>query len=292
MDEQLCKTSVRRVLETRWLGCSYCYRPEVGSTNDWLKEMIASEPSLKAGTVLLADFQSRGRGRLNRRWQAPPGTSLLLSVLFRPQWPAERANWLTMVAGLAAIEAIETETGLEVGLKWPNDLMVTVAGEWRKAGGLLLEGNLNADGILESAIMGIGINVNIPAEQLPEAKTPATSLLIAGGQEVSRLALLVNLLQRLEVRYERVDQGHSPGVEWSQRLITLGQPVLVTNAISGQMLQGVAEGVDSQGQLLLRDSFGKLHTVTAGDVSLYPRTGQLDPRVLTGPESSSGLASD
>lgn len=272
MADRLDETAVQSALATRWLGRSYHYRPRIGSTNNWLKKMVAASngQELPAGTVLLADFQSRGRGRLNRRWQAPVGTSLLFSVLFRPEWPAERVNWLTMAAGLATVEAVTTETGLVAGLKWPNDLMVAVAGEWRKAGGLLLEGNLGANGGLESAILGIGINVNIAAEQLPEVLTPATSLWAAGGRIVSRLALLVTLLQRLEAHYEATNGGQTPHVAWSRCLVNLGQPVQVTNVVSGQMLSGIAENVDGYGHLLLRDDDGQLHTITAGDVTLSP----------------------
>ena len=275
MADELDEAAVQSALSTRWLGRSYYYLPTVGSTNDRLKEMVAVNrgQELPAGTVLLADYQSCGRGRLNRRWQAPAGTSLLLSVLFRPDWAADRANWLTMAAGLAAIEAIVAESGVLAGLKWPNDLMITVTGEWRKAGGLLLEGNLGASGGLESAILGIGINVNIRAQQLPEATIPATSLLIAGDRPASRLALLSTLLGRLEARYEAADGGQSPQETWSRRLVTLGQRVQVTNAVSEQVLSGVAENVDGRGHLLLRDESGQLHTITAGDVSLRPATG-------------------
>ena len=274
MAERLDEIAVQSALSTGWLGRSYHYRPTIGSTNDRLKEMAAASDGeeLPAGTVLLANFQSHGRGRLNRRWQVPAGTSLLFSVLFRPNWPADRANWLIMATGVAAVEAVIAESGLMAGLKWPNDLMVDVAGEWRKAGGLLLEGNLSADGRLESAILGIGINVNVPAEQLPEATVAATSLLVAGGRPVSRLALLVTLLERLEAHYEAADRGQSPQVAWLQHLITLGQAVQVTNAVSGQTLRGIAEGTDDSGHLLLRDEREELHRVSAGDVTLRPAT--------------------
>lgn len=273
MVDRLDEVAVQSTLSTRWLGRSYHYRPTIGSTNDGLKEMVATRHNqeLPTGTVLLTNFQSRGRGRLNRRWQVPAGTSLLFSVLFRPNWPAERANWLIMATGLAAVESVGgAESGVVAGLKWPNDLMVAVSGEWHKAGGLLLEGNLSTDGRLESAIVGIGINVNVRAEQLPETTVPATSLLVAGGRPVSRLALLVTLLQRLEAHYEAADGGQSPQVAWSQHLITLGQAVQVTNAVSGQTLRGMAEGTDDDGHLLLRDERGQLHSVAAGDVTLRP----------------------
>lgn len=273
MSNQLHETAVQSAISTRWLARSYHYLPTVGSTNDRLKEMLAkgSDDDPPAGTVVLADFQNQGRGRLNRSWEAPPGTSLLLSVLFRPYWPAKQAHWLTMAASLAAVEAIKKEANLTVGIKWPNDLMIFVVNEWRKAGGLLLEGSLSANGRLESAILGIGMNVNIPQEQLPDASTPATSLLVAGGRPIPRLALLAGFLQRLEAHYEVAERGKSPQATWVQQLITLGQSVHVTHTGSGQTLSGRAEGTDTWGRLLLRDGAGQLHTIATGDVTLRDR---------------------
>lgn len=271
MDDQLTETAVQPALTTRWLGRPYHYVDTIGSSNDRLKEMVAAgdEQHPPAGTVLLTDYQSQGRGRLNRRWQAPPGSSLLLSVLFRPDWPAEQAHWVTMVASLAAAEAIEAAADLTVGVKWPNDLLVAGDGDWRKVSGLLLEGVLGDDGRLQSAILGIGINVNIPPSQMPQSvMTPATSLMIACGLPLSRLALLVDFLQRLETGYEAAAHGRSPQPAWNQRLIMLGESVQVTNLAEGKRLVGVVEGTDAWGRLRLRDDEGQEHAVAAGDVSL------------------------
>lgn len=270
MVESLSKTIVQPALTTRWLGHSYYYLESVGSTNDWLKKMAAAQDAqaLPAGTVVLANFQSRGRGRLDRRWEAPPATSLLLSVLFRPHWPAKQSQWLTMVAGLAAAEAIESQSGLSMGLKWPNDLVVRHKDLWHKTGGILLEGELDENGRLQSTILGIGINVNIPQDHLPQTMSPATSLLVASGKTMSRLAILVDFLQRLEHYYEAADGGQSPQPAWNQQLITIGQPVQVTKVDENIPLRGLAEGTNDYGQLLVRDDSGQIHTVTAGDVTL------------------------
>ncbi len=115
-----------------------------------------------SGAVVLTEFQEHGRGRLHRSWEAPPHTSLLFSVLFRPDWPASRLSWLTMLAGLAVIKALEKETYLPLALKWPNDVLVKHLDTWHKFCGILLEGSLSPDQRLEHAVLGIGINVNIP----------------------------------------------------------------------------------------------------------------------------------
>lgn len=269
-DDDLQEAAVLGVLTTRWVGRHYRYVAETGSTNDQLKAWVetgANDPP--AGTVLLADYQSSGRGRLGRAWEAPRGSSLLFSVLLRPGWPAERAGWLVMLAGLAAAEAITATTGVAVGLKWPNDLMVATKGQWRKVGGLLVDSGL-ADGRVAQAIVGVGLNVNIPAADLPTAVTPPTSLLVATGQPVARRPLLCACLLHLEQWMERAERGHSPQPEWNGRLITIGEQVQATTP-TGPLVEGLAEGTDEWGSLLVRDAVGKLHTVVAGDVSLRGR---------------------
>lgn len=270
MTDSFTATAVSQTVKTRWLGQTCQVLPEVDSTNDRLKEMIrqGGDTSPPTGFVLLTEYQRQGRGRLARRWDAPPGSSLLLSMLFRPNWPAAQMNWLTMLVSLAAVEAIAQHTALEVGIKWPNDVMVQQSGSWRKVGGILQEGDFASDGRLQWAIVGIGLNVNIPAAQLPEGVTPATSLLAATGQPVARLPLLVTFLQQVEARYEMVANGRSPQPAWQKNLITLGQPVQVNHTQTSHSLEGLAEGTDAAGHLLVRDATGQLHTITAADVTL------------------------
>ena len=273
-ENELSEAAVRAELATVWLGRPYLYMEEVESTNDRMKAWVA-DPAYPSGTVLLADYQFAGRGRLDRRWEAPPGMALLFSVLLRPHWPAHQGSWLTMLAGLAVAEAIEDVAELPARLKWPNDVVLAEGEgpEWRKVCGLLLDVTLAPGGEsrLESAIIGIGLNVNTPAARLSAATTPATSLLIAGGKPVSRRALLVAILARLERHYDAALDGRSPAQTWATRLITLGRRVTVTTTASAAPLIGTAEGIDAWGQLLVRDDGGALHTVAAGDVTLRGR---------------------
>jgi BirA family biotin operon repressor/biotin-[acetyl-CoA-carboxylase] ligase len=272
LDDDLHEAAVRPHLATAWLGRPYHYVPEIGSTNSELKVWLSagSEDDPAAGTVLLTDYQSAGRGRLGRRWEAPPGSSLLFSVLFRPGWPAARSGWLTMLAGLSMAEAVAAITGVTVGLKWPNDVMVLVDGQWRKLGGLLVDAHL-ADERLGYAILGVGINVNIPAEGLPAAVTPPTSLLLATGCHVPRRPLLLECLGRLEAHYDAAAGGRSPQARWNERLITLGREVTVSRGAETAVLVGVAETTDEAGSLIVRDGSGMRHTVAAGDVTLRDR---------------------
>lgn len=267
----LNEAAVGAALTTRRLGRRYIYLPEVGSTNDRLKELVAAGPAGEppAGAVVLADYQSAGRGRLNRRWDAPPGSSLLFSVLFRPGWPAEQAGLLTMLAGVAVAEAVEGAIDRPVALKWPNDLVIEIGGVWRKVCGLLLDSSLDAGGHLTTAILGVGLNVNVPADVLPEAVTPPTSLMIVTGRPVARLPLLATILARLEARYDAAEAGAFPWEAWNRRLITLGREVVAgATGDSTTAISGLAEATDEWGRLIVRDAAGRRHTIAAGDVTL------------------------
>jgi len=270
MESELIEPAVKAALSTRWLGRTYRYFPEIPSTNTALKEMIAAGDAHDPphGTVLLADYQSQGRGRLGRAWWASPGSSLLLSILFRPSWPAQRMQWLMMSASLAAADAIEATAGLRIGVKWPNDLVVEQDDAFHKVSGLLVDGDIGSKGIVHALILGIGINVNIPADDLPKTSTPSTSLMESIGQPVSRIALLVTFLQLLEEYYEASVRGHSPQPAWKQRLVTLGRAVRATVPGAALPIVGVAEDTDAWGSLQIRDEHGHLHSVSAGDVTL------------------------
>ena len=270
MHHELNETAVANALQTNWIAHTYRYYPSIGSTNDELKQQTTEgdEISLPNGTVFLTDFQSKGKGRLNRKWEAPPQTSLLFSILFRPKWPAERTNWLTMIASLAVAESVEATTDLTVGIKWPNDVMIQLNHVWHKVCGLLLEGDFDTNGRLQTAIMGIGLNVNLPEAAFPEAITPPTSLLAATGEKQNRLSLLLDILQRIEGYYETAVAGHSPHANWNGRLLTLNQNVTVTNLKSNQKITGVAKATTPNGELIVIDKDNREHTIIAGDITM------------------------
>jgi BirA family transcriptional regulator, biotin operon repressor / biotin---[acetyl-CoA-carboxylase] ligase len=168
-------------------GRDYTYVESTASTQ------LLLPPDAREGAVVVADEQTAGRGRLGRRWLAPPRTSLLCSVQLRPAVTGERLPELTGVAARACAEAITALTRLEPELKFPNDVLV----QGRKVAGVLAEAR---EGRI---VLGVGVNVNLEEEQLPtEVDRPATSLLIETGREVDRAELLVELLDRLERRYD------------------------------------------------------------------------------------------
>jgi BirA family biotin operon repressor/biotin-[acetyl-CoA-carboxylase] ligase len=243
---------------------------QVGSTNDVAKELAAQ--GAPQGTVLVADEQTAGRGRLNRRWNAPPGTSLLCSILFRPQLLPSQANRLTMLCSMAAADAVEQAAGLSARAKWPNDLIVESqvsnrgSHEWRKLAGILSETGLVGEELV-FVVVGIGINVNILPETLPRLAPRATSILAETGRRIDRAQLLTMLLQGAETRYERLERGENPRQEWSSRLAWLGERVQV--ATSEGLLTGTAEAVDADGALRLRTDDGSVRRLLAGDVTLH-----------------------
>jgi BirA family biotin operon repressor/biotin-[acetyl-CoA-carboxylase] ligase len=257
--------TIRRALTTKWIGRPLTFSPEVSSTNELLREAAAA--GALGGAVAVAEYQTAGRGRQGRRWEARPGTSILASVLLRQELPVERAPWLVMAAGLAAARAIALSTALDIGLKWPNDLLAERGGEWRKVGGILMEIETK-DGRLAWAIVGSGINVNMTRDQLPTDAAGATSLLIALGRPVARAPLLAAYLAALEAYSERLTAGWSPLQEWKRLLVTLGREVVVFDPDGRELFSGTAEDVDDWGRLVVRDKGGWRRVVAAGDVSL------------------------
>ena len=162
----------------------------VGSTPS---TQLLLAPDAPEGALVVAEEQTAGRGRLGRNWFAPAGTSLLCSLQLRPDTPTERLPELTGVAARACADAIAALTGLEPALKFPNDVLVG----GRKVAGILAEAR---DG---RVVLGVGINVNLPVDELPEdVDRPATSLLVETGRELDRAELLAELLERLERRYD------------------------------------------------------------------------------------------
>jgi BirA family biotin operon repressor/biotin-[acetyl-CoA-carboxylase] ligase len=183
--DSLAPDAVLPLLRGRF-GRDYRYAERTPSTQRLLDD--ASE-----GAVAVADEQTDGRGRLGRSWEAPAGTSLLVSVLLEPAVAAVRLPELTLVAGAAVAEAIAAITDLEPTIKHPNDVLV----DGRKVAGILAEAREGR------VVLGIGINVNVRKDDLPaETATPAGSLSLTAGGELSRVELLVELLLRLEQRYD------------------------------------------------------------------------------------------
>lgn len=275
-EDKLSIETIRRNLPTGFVGQRVIYYETIDSTNRVAKELARG--GAPEGTLVIAEAQTGGRGRLKRQWLSPPGSSLLVSLLFRPKLAPLQAARVTMLCSLAIADAIEQTTPLQARLKWPNDILV----QGKKAGGILTELGVHKDR-LDFVVVGIGLNVNIAfqdespvfaldaAPDTSQASLSAladrsTSLLAATGQKVPRLPLLQRFLAQAEVRYLALQAGWRPNDEWSERLATLGQEVAITTP--DEVIAGLAEGVDADGALLVRQAGGKLVRIIAGDVTL------------------------
>jgi BirA family transcriptional regulator, biotin operon repressor / biotin---[acetyl-CoA-carboxylase] ligase len=260
----LSAEAIAAVLTTRRLGRPVLYFPRTGSTNDVAHERAAAGAA--EGLLVIADEQTAGRGRLDRRWWAPPGSSLLMSLLLRPALPPDQAGQLTMCLGLAAVGAIEAVTGLRPALKWPNDLLL----EGRKLGGMLTELRLEGER-LEYAVLGLGVNVNIAFDEGPSSNLADTAISLSTvlGRGVDRVALLAALLGRCEAWYERALAGESPHTAWAARLDTVGRRVTVATTTGS--VAGMAVGVTPEGALLVRDDDAAEHVIWSGDVTALRR---------------------
>jgi BirA family biotin operon repressor/biotin-[acetyl-CoA-carboxylase] ligase len=234
---------------------------EIDSTNRYLLD--EARAGAAEGAVAVADYQSAGRGRLGRRWEAPPGSNLLVSVLLRPVLAPEELHLCTVALCLAAANACERAAGLVPGLKWPNDLIV---GE-RKLGGILAEAIPSGpEGNSPAVVVGLGLNVQWPPPGSEGLSFPATSIWRETRTKVEPLELLELLLEELETRLGDLADGGGRlrlAGEFRRRCDTVGKAVLVT--LPGEQLTGPAADITVEGHLVV-DTGVCLKTVAAGDV--------------------------
>ena len=232
------------------------------STNDVVDKLARDE--VKEGVVVFAESQTKGRGRLGRKWASPARKGLWFSVLLRPDLRPQQATQLTVASAISLRRAIETQTGLKPEIKWPNDILV--AG--RKVAGILTELNAELDRV-KYVILGLGVDVNQSlAEFSAELRKSATSLKIEAGRPVSRAELAVAILRELDRDYARICAGGFAAVadEWEEHCTTLGRQVVLR--MGERQLHGRAEALGEDGALLLRTEHGHLERIVGGDVAL------------------------
>ncbi len=256
-EEQLSAESIRDALNTKYIGRPTLYYPSVSSTMDVARKAIANGAT--EGTVILADEQTSGRGRLGREWVSPPDSSLMLSIILYPK--LAQLQRLTVVACIAIARCVEDVAYLETSIKWPNDVLIG----GKKVSGVLIESDVAGDTV-NYAIVGIALNINLDVESYPEIASIATSLKHEIGLHFSRLDVLASLLGEFEAVYNALCKGEPIENDWRRRLNTLGKKVTVRNG--DVVREGVAEDVDTDGNLLLRRPDGSLDTISAGDVTL------------------------
>jgi len=251
--------TLKKKLNGRRFGSKIYAFETIDSTNNCARALAACWG--EEGTLVLAEQQTAGKGRLGRSWVANPFENLTFSLILRPVLPPEALNLLPLYAAVAVAEAIEHETGLAVECKWPNDLLIG----GKKAAGILLEGSLKEDG-LDYVVLGVGVNVNQSA--FPEEIAPrATSIRKEGGKDVDRVKLLREILKALEAHYTAIMKKgfHDIIPLWLARSTMMNREISV--AQDGNVISGIVKGLSPEGALIL-ESGGAEKTLFAGDVTL------------------------
>jgi len=249
-----------RLGRTRVIGRDIRVFQETTSTNDVIEKL--ARDGVREGVVVFAESQTRGRGRLGRKWTSPPCQGLWLSVLLRPTLRPLAVTRLTIAAAIALFRAIQAQTGLTPEIKWPNDILI----RGKKVAGILTELNAELDKV-NHIILGLGLNVNT-AEFPADLRRLATSLRLETGRPVDRAALAVKILRELDRDYERIGDRRFEAVadEWEKHCSTIGHHVAIR--VGDRKIQGLAESLDTDGALLLRTEHGHQERVIGGDVTV------------------------
>jgi len=230
----------------------------IASTNEDAKDL--ARRNAVDGTLVIADHQTKGRGRLGRQWVSPPGVNLLFSLILRPRVDAQRLPFLTILTAAAVATSLRRNYALPVMLKWPNDLIL----HDRKLGGILTEGEA-AEGLVRFGVVGIGINVNCDPEKLsPELSDISISMKTALGKKVHRAAVLAKLLAQMREYYRQFLAGNDKEIveTWKSLSNTLGRSVRLSDGTIGY-----AEDIDNNGALILRMENGIRKHIWEGDLT-------------------------
>lgn len=256
------KVEIESKIETNWVGRNIIFHKETSSTNIDAKEL--AEKGEAAGTVVVADMQTAGRGRRGRGWVSPAGKDIYMTVVLRPQCRPEKASVLTLVMALAVLKAVSERIPQKCSIKWPNDIVVN----GKKICGILTEMSAELDGI-HYVVIGTGINVNqeFLAEEIQET---ATALRIECGHQINRATLVARTLYYLEKYYAIFEENWDfSGLvnEYNQFLVNRDREVCVLDPKGAY--EGTARGINENGELLVeRKSDGELVQVYAGEVSV------------------------
>lgn len=243
-----------------WRGNLH-YFNKIASTNTSAKEMaLAGAPH---GTVLIADSQTGGRGRMGRSFHSPAGSGIYLSVLLRPGCPATELMHLTCAAAIAAADGIQAATGLRPGIKWTNDLVVGT----KKLGGILTELSVSSAGVVDWAVIGIGINCTQSSDDFPEQISQiATSLRLCTGKSIDRAAIIAEIIMALQRMWDHLTDSEATLSQYRRDCITIGQEISLVRG--DNIRHGKALDVDDAGGLVVQFSDGSTESVSSGEVSI------------------------
>ena len=257
----ISEAEIKSLLGTEWAGRKVVYYDETDSTNNRAKD--SGEKNGAHGTLFIADKQNAGKGRRGRAWESPSGKSIYMTILLRPQITPDKAPMLTLIMGLSVAEGIRKVSGAETEIKWPNDIVVNK----KKVCGILTEMATEME-YVNYVVIGVGINVN--QEYFSEGiKEIATSLYEETGTVYQRSELIAAVLERFEKNYEMfLETGDLSAVRkaYDSILVNRGQEVKVLEP--GNEYRAVAEGINKNGELIVRLSDGRQKNIFAGEVSV------------------------
>lgn len=264
--EKITAEAITACTPTRSFGRQLYIFPELESTNSLAKSL--AEKSAAEGVLVLAESQSKGRGRMGKSWFSPTGTGLWFSIVLRPDLPPSAVAPLTMLTAVSLAEAVRQICAIAPLIKWPNDLIANR----KKFAGILAEAS-TAEGAIEYVIVGVGVNVNIPAKDFPQELTgPATSLLIETGKTQDRARLLGKFLSIFESNYLNYNSGVvSLGELLADKETLRGETVEVVDfPRTGESITGRVLEYAEDGSLSLRDEQGAVHHISTGSLRLLP----------------------
>jgi BirA family biotin operon repressor/biotin-[acetyl-CoA-carboxylase] ligase len=258
--DQMSEDKIRLGLKTKFLGQTIHFKESVDSTQKIAKE-LANE-NAPEGTIVLAEEQIGGRGRMGRPWHSPKYTGVWMSMILRPNIPLQQTPQLTLMTAVAVAQAIEEITDLTPQIKWPNDILIN----GKKVTGILTELQAEADRVF-AIIIGVGINANQKVEDFPEElRSIATSLAIEKGEKVSRSQLIQSMLTNFEKLYLiYLEKGFAPiKLLWESYAISIGKTIVARTLTDN--IRGFAKGITDDGVLILEDETGKEHYIYSADI--------------------------
>ncbi|MDY6863279.1 MAG: biotin--[acetyl-CoA-carboxylase] ligase [Thermodesulfobacteriota bacterium] len=253
--------SIKNNLKTSYIGKKIYYYDVTDSTNIKAKELAMDGE--KEGSIILAEAQTAGRGRLKRKWLSPKGSNILLSVILRPRLELKEVFLITMVASVAIAKIVRSHIKLAAEIKWPNDIYI----KGKKVCGILTEFNTEKE-IIDFIVLGVGINVNFNTAFYPEIKEVATSLSMEKGKKISRNKLLLQFLFQLEKEYEELKRKKVEELRksWCDYSCVLGKNVTIESF--GTIYYGKALNIDKEGSLIIQNKEGQLERILSGDVQV------------------------
>ncbi len=256
------ESNIRLGLQTKTLGTVIHYEESVKTTQK-IAHMLASEGAVE-GTLVIADEQTAGRGRMMREWHSSKGTGVWMSLILKPLLPPQKAPQFTLITAVAVVQAIEEASDLHPQIKWPNDILI----DGKKVTGILTELQAESDKI-NSIIIGIGMNVNQTKEHFPdEIQEIATSLSIEQGEPLSRSFVVQKVLERIEALYSLyMKEGFTPiKLLWESYAISIGKKIRA-RTINGT-IEGRALGITEEGVLKIEDTSGIVHQIYSADIEV------------------------